>query len=84
MRPHFCLALTTNSKLLDQATSSMGDDWHLDRIAVSHLPSNRTWVFVLNNWVAKGGNVMQAQVWQDAHCVDHVFIHKHYVLYGYE
>ena len=40
----------------------LGDDWHLDRINVTHLPSGRSWAFVLNNWVGKQEAVMQAQV----------------------
>ena len=31
----------------------LGDDWCLDRIKVTHLPSGRSWAFVLNNWVGK-------------------------------
>jgi hypothetical protein len=47
---------------MDQATTGLGDDWHLERVAVAHLPSNRTWLFMLNNWVPKEGAVMAAQV----------------------
>ena len=45
-----------------QASVGLGDDWHLDRINVTHLPSGRSWAFVLNNWVGKQEAVMQAQV----------------------
>ncbi len=48
---------------LDPQTAGMGDDWHLDRVVVSHLPSNRTWLFVHNDWItAKKGAVLPAQV----------------------
>lgn len=60
----FSLGDLTSCKVwMDQATTSMGDDWHLDRITVSHVPSNRTWVFNYKNWLPKQGVVLQAQVW---------------------
>jgi hypothetical protein len=40
----------------------MGDDWHLDRLEVTHLPSGRAWKFAWGNWVPKTGALMSAVV----------------------
>ncbi len=41
----------------------LGDNWHLDHVLLTHLPSLRAWRFGLNSWVhPKDGALMQAMV----------------------
>ncbi len=39
----------------------MGDNWHLDHVLLTHLPSQRQWRFNCRDWVPKGAGPMQGK-----------------------
>ncbi|PNH12713.1 Lipoxygenase y domain-containing protein 1 [Tetrabaena socialis] len=69
--------VTAPSKLADMAACrvwiehrGLGDNWHLDHVLLTHLPSQREWRFDCKDWVPKGtgpaqGKLLQAVVARD-------------------
>lgn len=40
----------------------MGDNWHLDHVLLTHLPSQREWRFNCRDWVPKGAGPAQGKM----------------------
>ncbi|KAJ9526209.1 hypothetical protein QJQ45_009677 [Haematococcus lacustris] len=45
--------------------AGLGDAWHLDRLILQHLPSQRSWEFALRDWLPTQGTTIAAKVLND-------------------